>query len=130
MERVKTQVQTRKQITKVAGHDPGRDEGVIPMVRLTRPFFVPASWGKGAAAFFCRTALLPVCLTLLLSGCAQLPIAGPDASRLTSMVVTRLDAEPLFAAAPGGRQVAFSSGGVRVMPLPSGEPRSLSAERP
>jgi hypothetical protein len=100
------------------------------MVRLTRPFFVPASWGKGAAAFFCRTALLPVCLTILLSGCAQLPIAGPDAARLISTVVTRLDAEPLFAAAPGGRQVAFSSEGVRVMPLPSGEPRSLSAERP
>ncbi|MFZ2949650.1 MAG: hypothetical protein WA003_09225, partial [Desulfuromonadaceae bacterium] len=100
------------------------------MERLARQFFVPATWGKGAAALFCRTVLLPVCLAILLSGCAQLQIAGPDAAGMTSTVVTRLDAESIFAAAPGGSQVAFSSGGVRVMPLPSGESRSLSAERP
>jgi hypothetical protein len=93
-------------------------------------FIVIAAVGKGAAPLLRRTALLPACLTILLSGCAQLQFAGPDAARLTSTVVTRLDGEPLFAAAPGGRQVAFSYEGVRVMPLPSGESRSLSAERP
>lgn len=100
------------------------------MEQLTTPFFVPASRWKGAAAFFCRGALLPVFLMLLLSGCAQLQIVGPDAARLTSTVVTRIDVEPLFAAAPGGKQVAFSHEGVRVMPLPSGKSRSLSSERP
>lgn len=95
------------------------------MVRWIRAFFVPALWGRGG-----RAALLSLCLALLLSGCAQLRIAGPDAARLTSKVVTRIDTEPLFAAAPGGRQLAFSYGGVRVMPLPSGESRSVSPERP
>lgn len=75
-------------------------------------------------------SILPACLVILLSGCAQLPIAGPYASRLTSTVVARLDAEPLFAASPGGKQVAFSSEGVKVAPLPTGKSRNISDERP
>ncbi|GAC1465566.1 MAG: hypothetical protein PVSMB11_00850 [Desulfuromonadaceae bacterium] len=107
------------------------------MARLTKTGCVPGSWGRGIAAIFCLTAslqvclmILTVCLTILLSGCAQLPIAGPDAARLTSTVVARLDAEPLFAAAPDGKQVAFSHEGVRVAHLPSGESHTLTTERP
>lgn len=107
------------------------------MARLTKPSFVPGSWGRGSAARFRRTAsqkvclsILPFCLAILLSGCARLPVAGPDAARLTTTVVARLDAEPLFAAAPGGKLVAFSSEGVRVAPLPTGEIRTLSGDHP
>ncbi len=79
---------------------------------------------------FCRISLLLGCLTILLAGCARLPIAGPDAARLNSTVVAELDSDALFAAAPGGKRVAFSRQGLRVAPLPSGESRTLSAERP
>lgn len=79
----------------------------------------------------CRPFLLLLCLTLLVSGCARLPIAGSDAARLTSTPVASLDDARLFAAAPGGKQVAYSQGGVRVAPLPAGESRIISsAERP
>ncbi len=100
------------------------------MVQSIKTGFVTGPWGRRTAALLFRASLLPACLMILLSGCARLPIAGPDANRLTSTFVTRLDAEPLFAAAPGGQKVAFSHEGVRVMPLPSGESRPLSTERP
>lgn len=100
------------------------------MKRLTKSVFFSDSWGGSVAALFCRRALVPVCLTILMSGCARLPITGPGAAMLTSTVVARLDAEPLFAAAPGGKDVAYSRDGVRVMSLQSGESRTLSAETP
>lgn len=77
-----------------------------------------------------RDAILALCLVVLLSGCAQLSIAGPDAARLSSAFVARLDAAPLFAAAPGGKQVAFARDGVRIAPLPTGKSRALSTDTP
>lgn len=100
------------------------------MVLSIKTGFVTGPWTRRAAALLFRASLLPACLMILLSGCARLPIAGPEANRLTSTFVTRLDAEPLFAAATGGQKVAFSHEGVRVMPLPSGESRPISTERP
>lgn len=108
----------------------GKTEGVIAMKLLTNISVFPDSRGRGGATFLCSTALVSACLMILLSGCAQLPIAGSEAARLTSISVARIDSEPLFSAAPGGKQVAFSSEGVRVATLPSGESRTLSAERP
>lgn len=77
-----------------------------------------------------RPLLLLAGMLFLMSGCARLPIAGADAARLTSTPVASLDAAQLFAVAPGGKQVAYSRGGVRVVSLPSGESRLISSERP
>lgn len=77
-----------------------------------------------------RAAILPLLLILLLSGCVRLPIAGPDAARITATAVSQLDAEALFAADPGGKQVAFSQDGVAIAPLPVGEAHCISSERP
>lgn len=100
------------------------------MTLLTRPDgCVPGSrWRR--AALWCRASLLLIGLAVLLSGCARLPIAGPDATRLNATAVARLDDAALFAAAPGGKQVAFSSGGVWVAPLPGGDSRPISTEPP
>ncbi len=79
---------------------------------------------------FRRGAFVLNWLPLLISGCVTLPMVGPDAARFTATAVSPVDGGALFAAAPGGKGVAFSFGGVRLASLPSGEPRTLSRETP
>lgn len=74
--------------------------------------------------------LLLICLTVLLSGCAGLPISGYAPGELASTVVARLDADPLFAASPDGTHVAYSREGVRVVSLSSRKSQLLFRESP
>lgn len=85
---------------------------------------------KSALTAVCRSAVLLGCTAVLLNGCARLHIAGAESDRLHYTAVSELDGVPLFAAAPGSQRVAVSSGGLRVVPLRSGETRLYSADRP